>query len=47
MFWRRDRRDKADDLDDVREDAVDEKPDDVESMFYHAGLLKRLMEETN
>ena len=24
-----------------------EKPDDVESMFYHAGLLKRLMEETN
>ena len=22
-----------------------EKPDDVESMFYHAGLLKRLMEE--
>lgn len=24
-----------------------DKPDDVESMFYHAGLLKRLMEETN
>jgi hypothetical protein len=22
-----------------------EKPDDVESMFYHGGLLKRLMEE--
>ena len=24
-----------------------EKPDDVESMFYHASLLKRLIGETN
>ena len=23
-----------------------EKPDDVESMFYHGGLLRRLIEET-